>query len=102
MSKVKVYMSESWCTYRRSHTIEIDTDDYKELKGMTDEEAYDYLSENMWEFEMKKEEGDKYSSTLVEELQEDWTPNICTTCGYPTTILMGTKVCTNMGCNTNK
>ena len=72
MSKVKVYMSESWCTYRRSHTIEIDTDDYKELKGMTDEEAYDYLSENMWEFEMKKEEGDKYSSTLVEELQEDW------------------------------
>ena len=34
--------------------------------------------------------------------KEDWTPNICTTCGYPTTILMGTKVCTNMGCNTNK
>ena len=72
MSKVKVYMSESWYTYRRSHTIEIDTDDYKELKGMTDEEAYDYLSENMWEFEMKKEEGDKYSATLADALQEDW------------------------------
>lgn len=72
MSKVKVFMSESWYTYRRSHTIEIDTDDYKELKGMTDEEAYEYLSENMWDFEMKKEDGAKYSSTLSEELQEDW------------------------------
>lgn len=26
----------------------------------------------MWEFEMKKEDGAKYSSTLSEELQEDW------------------------------
>ena len=72
MSKVKVFMSESWYTYRRSHTIEIDTDDYEELKGMTDEEAYEYLSENIWDFEMKKEKGDKYSMTLSEELQEDW------------------------------
>ena len=72
MSKLKVFMSESWYTYRRSHSIEIDTDDYKELKGMTDEEAYEYLSENIWDFEMKKEKGDKYSMTLAEELQEDW------------------------------
>jgi len=72
MSKLKVYMSESWYTYRLSHTIEIDTADYEELKEMTDEEAYDYLSENMWEFEMKREKGDKYSMTLADELQEDW------------------------------
>ena len=72
MSKLKVFMSESWYTYRRSHSIEIDTDDYEELKGMTDEEAYEYLSENTWDFEMKKEKGDKYSMTLAEELQEDW------------------------------
>jgi|TARA_R110000803_G_C11873569_1_gene308766 predicted lipid-binding transport protein (Tim44 family) len=72
MSKLKVFMSESWYTYRRSHSIEIDTDDYEELKGMTDEEAYEYLSENIWDFEMKKEKGDKYSMTLAEELQEDW------------------------------
>jgi hypothetical protein len=72
MSKLKVYMSESWYTYRLSHTIEIDTADYEELKGMTDEEAFDYLSENMWDFEMKKEKGDTYSLTLSEELQEDW------------------------------
>jgi len=26
----------------------------------------------MWEFEMKKEDGNKYSATLAEELQEDW------------------------------
>jgi len=65
-------MSESWYTWRCTESIEIDTDDYEELKGMTDEEAYEYLSENMWEFEMKKEEGDKYSMTLADELQEDW------------------------------
>jgi len=72
MSKLKVYMAESWYTYRNSHTIEIDTDDYEELKGMTDEEAYEYLSENMGDFEMKKEEGEKYSMTLADALQEDW------------------------------
>jgi len=72
MSKLKVYMSESWYTYRHSHTIEIDTDDYEELKGMTDEEAFEYLEENFWDFEMKKEKGDTYSLTLSEELQEDW------------------------------
>ncbi len=65
-------MAESWYTYRNSHTLEIDTDDYKELKGMTDEEAFEYLSENMWELEMKKEEGEKYSMTLADALQEEW------------------------------
>ncbi len=72
MGKLKVYMTESWCTYRQSHTIEVNTDDYEELKGMSDEEAYEYLSENMWDFEMKKKGGEKYSVTLAEELQEDW------------------------------
>ena len=72
MSKLKVYMSEGWYTYRFSQTIEIETDDYEELKGMTDEEAYEYLSENMGDFEMKKEEGEKYSITLADALQEDW------------------------------
>lgn len=65
-------MAESWYTYRNSHTIEIETDDYEELKGMTEEEAFEYLSENMWELEMKKEEGEKYSMTLADALQEDW------------------------------
>ena len=65
-------MAESWYTYRNSHTIEIDTDDYDELKGMTAEDAFEYLSENMWELEMKKEEGEKYSMTLADALQEDW------------------------------
>ena len=72
MSKLKVYMVESWHTFRNSHTVEIDTDDYEELKGMTDEEAFEYLSENMWEIDMKKEENEKYTLTLAEALQEDW------------------------------
>mgnify|MGYP003136905428 FL=1 len=72
MSKLKVYMVESWYTFRNSHTIEIDTDDYEELKGMDEEEAFDYLSENMWEMDMKKEEGDTFALTLADTLQEDW------------------------------
>ncbi len=72
MSKIKVYMTEGWCTYRWSHTIEIDTEDYDQLKGMTDKEVYEYLNENMFELEMKKKEGEKYSMTLAETLQEDW------------------------------
>ena len=34
-------------------TIEIDKNDYPELEGMTDEEAIEYINENMYEFEVK-------------------------------------------------
>lgn len=71
MSKLKVYMTEGWWTHRWSHTIEIDTTQYPELEGMTEEEAYEYLSENMWDFEIKNENSE-YSLTLAESLQEDW------------------------------
>jgi hypothetical protein len=43
----------------------------------------------------------KLHKTKTKMSKEDWTPNICTTCGYTTTILLGTKVCTNIGCSTN-
>ena len=71
MSKIKVYMTEGWCTHRWSHTIEIDTLDYPELKGMSEEEAFEYLSENMWEFEIK-DDNSKYKLTLADTLQEEW------------------------------
>lgn len=64
-------MTEGWWTHRWSHTIEIDTTQYPELEGMTEEEAYEYLSENMWDFEIKNENSE-YSLTLAESLQEDW------------------------------
>jgi len=64
-------MTEGWWTYRCSHTIEIDSDDYPELEGMSEEEVYEYLSENMWDFEIKDEDT-KYNLTLAESLQEDW------------------------------
>ena len=71
MSKIKVYMTEGWWTYRCSHTIEIDIDEYPELKGMNEEEAFEYLSENMWDFDITDKDS-KYSYTLVETLQEEW------------------------------
>jgi len=73
MAKLKVYMTESWYTWRCTDSIEIDTNDYEELKGLSEEEVYEHLEENLWEFEVKKEEGDKYTMTLADHLQEqDW------------------------------
>lgn len=33
----------------RLHTLEIETDNYPELKGMTDSEMEEYITENVWD-----------------------------------------------------
>ena len=43
-------MSKSYMTYELYDTIEINKEDYPELKSLTDEEAAAYLQANMWEF----------------------------------------------------
>lgn len=45
-------------------TIEIDKNDYPELEGMSDEEAIEYINENMYEFEIK----DGSESNIVDEI----------------------------------
>lgn len=46
-------MSKSYTVYELYNEIEINKEDYPELEGMSDEEALDYLKENMHEFEIK-------------------------------------------------
>ena len=46
-------MSKSYNVYELYDEIEINQEDYPELEGMTDQEALEYLKENMHEFEIK-------------------------------------------------
>ena len=57
---MKIRMTKSYTTYEVYDTIEINKDDYPELEGMNDQEALEYLRENMHEFEIK----DGYEGSL--------------------------------------
>lgn len=58
-------MSKSYRVYEVYDTIEINKEDYPELEGMSDEEAFEYLKENMYDFEIK----DSYEGSLVNEFE---------------------------------
>ena len=47
---MKLRMSKSYITYELYDTIEINKEDYPDLEGLTDDQAVEYLQENMWEF----------------------------------------------------
>ena len=46
-------MTRSYEMWESYEPIEINPEDYPELKGMSDEEILNYLNENMYEFELK-------------------------------------------------
>lgn len=58
-------MSRSYKTYVVYDTIEINKDEYPELEGMSDEEALEYLEDNLHEFEVK----DGYEGSLANEFE---------------------------------
>lgn len=62
---MKIRMTKSYTTYEVYDTIEINKDDYPELEGMSDEDALEYLNENMHDFEIKG--GDE--SSLSDEFE---------------------------------
>jgi hypothetical protein len=62
---MKIRMSKSYTVYELYNTIEINKEDYPELEGMSDEEALEYLKENMYEFELK----DGSEGTLTDEFE---------------------------------
>jgi|LakMenE18May11ns_1017448.scaffolds.fasta_scaffold9620613_3 hypothetical protein len=64
--KLTVNVVESYTTYRTRESVEIDTDNYPELLGKTEEEVKEYLSDNLWDMDSL---GSLYS-TLGEELSE--------------------------------
>lgn len=50
---MKIRMTRSYEMWESYEPIEINPEDYPELKGMSDEEILNYLNENMYEFELK-------------------------------------------------
>ena len=65
--KLKIYVEETFTTIATREHIEIDTDNYPELEGMTEDEISDYIDEHVWD--MKPTEDGIYSS-LGEELSD--------------------------------
>lgn len=65
--KLKIYVEETFTTTATREHIEIDTDNYPELEGMTEDEISDYIDEHVWD--MKPTEDGIYSS-LGEELSD--------------------------------
>lgn len=62
---MKIRMSKSYTAYELYDEIEINKEDYPELEGMSDQEALEYLKENLHEFEIK----DGYEGSLANEFE---------------------------------
>lgn len=65
--KINVYATESYTTWLVREPVEIDTDNYPELEGKTEEEVKEYIRENYWEMKPTNEE---WYGDLSEELNQ--------------------------------
>lgn len=65
--KINVYATESYTTWLVREPIEIDTDNYPELEGKTEEEVKEYIRDNYYEMKPTNEE---WFSDLGEELNQ--------------------------------
>ena len=69
MAKIKVFYTEGYSTWIVKEPIEIDTDDYPELNGLSKDEIEKYLTKNATE--MKSSEGDEPNMySLYDEASE--------------------------------
>jgi hypothetical protein len=67
---VKVYIDEQFTTYERKESIEINTDNYPELNGMTPEEIIDYLQDNASDMKPTNDNfGDLYEELTSQDVQ---------------------------------
>jgi hypothetical protein len=66
--KLKIYAEESYTTTITKTAMEIDTDNYPELEGMTEDEISEYIDKNVWDM---KPTDELYSSLGEEALDKD-------------------------------
>jgi hypothetical protein len=66
--KIKINAEETYTTTVTRQEMEIDTDNYPELQGMTEDEISNYIDNNVWDMKPVDETG-LYSS-LGEELMD--------------------------------
>lgn len=62
---MKIRMSKSYTVYELYDEIEINKEDYPELEGLSDEDALEYLQDNLHEFEII----DGYEGSLSNEFE---------------------------------
>ena len=67
--KIKLHAEETYTTTVYREKMEIDTDNYPELEGMTEDEIGDYIDDNIWD--MKPVNSDLYESLGEELLDKD-------------------------------
>ena len=53
---MKIRMTNTYSITEIYDTIEIDPNDYDELKGLSEQEVIDYLNENAYDFRLKDSE----------------------------------------------
>ena len=67
--KIKLHAEETYTTTVYRENMEIDTDNYPELEGMTEDEIGEYIDDNIWD--MKPVNSDLYESLGEELLDKD-------------------------------
>ncbi len=65
--KVKIYKTEAYSTWIAREPVEIDTENYPELNGLSEQEIEEYIFENLEEM---KPTDDTYYDSLDEEINE--------------------------------
>lgn len=65
--KINVYGTETFTTWLVREPVQIDTDNYPELEGKTQEEIREYIRENVYDM---KPTNDEWYESLGEELNE--------------------------------
>lgn len=71
--KINVYATESYTTWMVREPVEIDTDNYPELEGKTEEEIKEYIRENHHEMKPTNEEwyGDLGEELFQQDVRRD-------------------------------
>jgi GTPase Era involved in 16S rRNA processing len=69
--KIKIYATESFTTYVSREAVELETDDYPELEGMSEDEIKDYIRQNADTMSPTEGQEDYYSDLNEELYQSD-------------------------------
>jgi hypothetical protein len=64
--KINVYATESFVTWLVREPVQIDTNDYSELDGLSDDEVKEYIRENAYDMRPTNEE---WYENLGEQLE---------------------------------
>ena len=71
MAKINVYGTESYSVWICREPIEIDTDNYPELNGMSEDEIKEYIRENSYDMKSVNDDDGMYSSFGEQLYQTD-------------------------------